>query len=267
MDETFNAVNDAQELNVEAQNPVADEGATAVEQSPSAEGLQQPPQEPAKPAQTAEDNTKFKEIRQLAEQKAAELTKQRVDNFYKTTYAGQVNPYNGNPIDSEAAYKEFEQQSALHQMAEKNGVSVQEQENLLKKVIQTMPEYQQLSEQAKKAQQDAETLREELNKITFDKDLSEVKKINPKETADSIEKLGKVFMIGRAQGLSVQEAYELSLASAKRNNPAPPSMGDINNGGADESEFYTLEQLQKLSPEEMNKSWEKVQKSRSHIFK
>ena len=267
MDETLNVVNDTQELNVEAQNPVADEGATAEVKEPTAEGTGQPQQEPAKPAQTTEENSKFKEIRQLAEQKAAELVRQRVDEFYKNTYAGQISPYSGKPIDSEAAFREFEQQTALHQMAEKNGLSVQEQENLLKKMVQNLPEYRQLSEQAQKAQQDAQHFMDLVVKQKMADDLAAIKQANPKEAAKSVDDLGPTFSKLIGAGIDALTAYELVQKERQRQAPPPPSMGDINNGGADESELYTLEQLQKLSPEEMSKRWEKVQKSRSHIFK
>lgn len=271
MDE-LNPVNAGQEQVVDAQNPATDDGATPATEP---ETEQQQEQEPAKPAQSAEENAQFAKIRReaeakaraIAEQKSAELAQQRIDNWYKTNYAGQVNPYNGKPIDSEAAFREYEQQHQVAQLAEKNGITVQQQQELLRKALLQSPEFQQTAEEAERAKQENIQLRNQLNEITFSQDLEQIKKLYPKETAKSIDDLGETFIRARAMGIDNVTAYELAKAEQQRKNPVPPSMGDISASGADESEFYTIEQLKSMTAEDVHKNWAKVQKSRERLFK
>lgn len=261
--EVLNTVNDVQEPNVEAHEPASDDGATT-EVMNEAEV-----QEPAKPAQTAEENAAFAKIRREAESKAelkaAELAQKKIDDFYKSNYAGQVNPYNGKPIDSEASYKEFERMHKMAQMAEKSGITVQEQQELIQNAMLESPEYRKATEEAQKLKEEAESMREQLNQITFQKDLEAVKKYNPKETAETVEELGLTFMKARAMDIDPVTAYEIAKAEKQRLNPAPPSMGDVNAPEVGESEFYTFEQLKNLSPQEVHNNWEKVQRSRKHL--
>jgi hypothetical protein len=259
MDE-LNSVNAEQEQVVDVPGTGTDNGVTT-------ELEKEQPQEPAKPVQTPEENAQYAKIRREAEQKAAELAQQKIDQHYKAMYAGQINPYNGKPIDSEAAYKEYEQQHQVAQMAEKNGITVQEQQELLRKALLQSPEFRQTAEEAEKAKAEANELRGTLDKITFSNDLAEIKKINPKETAKTIEDLGITFMRARAMGLDNLTAYEIAKAEKQRLNPVPPSMGDVNSSGTDESEFYTIEQLKSMTSEEVHKNWSKVQKSRERLFK
>ena len=260
-EEILNSVDAGQEQVVDA--PTTDDqgtGAEAEHTHASTESTAEGQQEPAKPAQSAEENAQFAKIRREAEQKAAEAAQQRIDNFYKTTYAGQTNPYNGKPIDSEAAFKEWEQQEQIAQLAQQNGNSLQEKQALLQKAMYQSPEYRQAAEKA-------ERLQAQVNQIQFDNDLAAVKKAYPKETAETIDDLGETFIKARAMDIDPITAYEIALAERKRTNPVPPSMGDINTSGADESEFYTIEQLKSMTAEDVHKNWAKVQKSRERLFK
>lgn len=271
MDE-LNPVNAGQEQVVDAQNPATDEGATPATE-PAAE--QQQEQEPAKPAQSAEENAQYAKIRReaeakaqaIAEQKAAELAQQRIDDWYKTNYAGQTNPYNGKPIDSESAFREFEQQHQVAQLADKNGITVQQQQELLRKALLQLPEFKQTAEDAERVKRENSQLQDQLNEIIYNQDLQQIKKLYPKESAKSIDELGETFIRARAMGIDNVTAYELAKAEQQRKNPVPPSMGDINASGADESEFYTMEQLKSMTAEDVHKNWSKVQKSRERLFK
>lgn len=259
-EEILNSVDAEQEQVVDAPTTDDQTGAEAEHTDASTESTAEGQQEPAKPAQSAEENAQFAEIRRGIEQRAREDAQARIDNFYKTTYAGQTNPYNGKPIDSEAAFKEFEQQQQTAQLAQQNGISLQEQQALLQKAMYQSPEYRQVAEKA-------ERLQSQVNQIQFDNDLAEVKKAYPKETAETVDDLGEAFIKARAMDIDPVTAYEIALAKQKRTKPVPPSMGDVNATSTDESEFYTMEQLRTLTPEQVHKNWAKIQKSRQHIFK
>lgn len=259
-----NPVDDGQGLNVEGQIPAADDGATPEGTPTPTEGQGTPPaQEPAKPVQTAEENAAFATVRWEAEA----LARRQIDEEYKRMYTGQPNPYTGRPIESKADFLEYERQHALHQMAEKTGVSVQEQEALLKKTLHSMPEYQRAIAQAREAQAQNNKLVSEIVKRKMDEDLAAIKKVNPKEAAKSVDDLGTTFIRLIGAGVDTLTAYDLVLKERQRQVPPPPSMGDIGAGDSKEAELYTVEQMQAMSPEDMRRNWEKVQKSRKHIFK
>lgn len=268
MEELLNPVNAGQEQVVDVPSPATEEGATPATE-PAAELKQE--QEIAKPAQSAEENAQFAKIRReaetKAEQRAAELAQQRIDDHYKTMYAGQVNPYTGAPIDSESAFREWEQQDQVAKMADKNGITVQQQQELLRKALLQLPEFKQTAEDAERVKRENSQLQDQLNEITYNQDLQQIKKLYPKESAKSIDELGETFIRARAMGIDNVTAYELAKAEQQRKNPVPPSMGDINASGADESEFYTIEQLKSMTADDVHKNWAKVQKSRERLFK
>ena len=245
----------------EGQPPATDDGATP------AEPIEQQPQEPAKPAQTAEENAKFAEIRRAAEakakQEAAAIAQQQIDSWYASQYAGQVNPYNGKPIDSEAAFKEYEQQHQIAEMAVKTGLSYQEQQDFIRKAVVGSPEYQQAVQMAEQAA--AENYQLKLSRVQdlMAKDLESVKKYNPKESAKTVDDLGETFIKLRCSGLDPVTAYEVAVKEKQRLNPAPPSMGDVKGGNAAEPEFYTFEQVKNMTQAEVSKNYEKIRKSQA----
>lgn len=254
-----NAVNDAQGQVVDGQEPAAEEGVTPEQEAPE--------QASAKPVQSAEENAVFAKIRREAEAKAKELAQKMIDEEYKQLYAGQVNPYTGKPIESKADYLEYQRQHALHQMAEQSGVSVQEQEATLQQMLRGLPDYQQAVEEAQKAKALADKLLSETIQKKMEEDLAAIKKYNPKETAESLDDLGPTYAKCISLGMDALAAYDVVLKERQRSAPPPPSMGDINNNSSDNSDYYTLEQLKQLSPEEVRKNWDKVQRSRKRIFK
>lgn len=247
MDEILNVVDATQEPVVEVQTTATDDGATAEPQPAQT-------QETAKPAQSAEENAQFAKIRREAEQRAAETAQQMIDQFYATQYAGQVNPYNGKPIDSESAFREYEQQHQVAQMAEKSGISVQEQQEIIRKAALESPEYQAEVRRRKE-------LERLVDEQTFERDLQSIKAFNPKETAKSIEELGPTFVRARAMGVDTVTAYEIARNEKQRLNPAPPSMGDLNGSAPAQSEYFTREQVSAMSQSEVSKNYDRIRKS------
>ena len=96
-------------------------------ENPSETPPETPPEEPVqepKPEQTPEENAAWAARRRKwaeREQRAVEEASQaRVDQVYAEIFKNQVNPFTGQPINSEAAYRAFmqakEQQAAQEQM-------------------------------------------------------------------------------------------------------------------------------------------------------
>ena len=268
-----NTVDAVQEPVVEVQETAVDESVSA-ETTDTTDGVEaEKPQEVAKPVQDAETNAKMAEIRrkaearveQIAEQKAQELFQRKVDNEIRAQYQGQVNPYSGRPIDSKQALDEYTQQHQIAQMADKNGISFQEQQQLLKQTVQQSPEFKKAVKEAQELKQQVSQYRTIAEQQIFDKDLTEVLKHNPKETAKSIDDLGETFARARSMGASVLEAYNFSLIEKQRLNPKPQSMGDINVSGDAKDKNFTMAQIESMSQSEINKNYVAIMKSLKKI--
>ena len=99
--------------------------------------------------------------------------------------------------------------------------------------------------------------RKEAERI-LEADLAKVKRLDPK--VRRIEDLGEVFIALRAGGVPCEEAYK-AVASLNTKKDIP-QMGDIA-GGAEEQEFFTPEEVKRMTTAEVKKNYEKIRKSMS----
>ena len=89
--------------------------------------------------------------------------------------------------------------------------------------------------------------------------LREVREIDP--NVNSLEDLGESFAKFIAAGLSSKEAYWASQAQTKREKIlAPDAIGRVSESKA-ERDYYTSDELDNLTDEEMDKNWDKVMRS------
>lgn len=111
-----------------------------------------------------------------------------------------------------------------------------------------------------------ETLREQERQRTFAEDLAAVKKLNPAETAASIADLGETFARLRANGIPVDAAYLAIAGSRPKMPPAqpaapPPAPGKVAPAPAAADQLYTREQVMAMTPAEVMRNLEKIEKS------
>ena len=96
----------------------------------------------------------------------------------------------------------------------------------------------------------------------FAKDLAAIKKAFPDEKAKHISELGDEFMAMMASGkVSAVAAYRAIREQRQIDHPAPKSMGDVGGSGGTEKEYYTPDEVQRMSPAEVRKNYEKIRRS------
>ena len=166
-------------------------------------------------------------------------------------YAGQVNPYTNRPIESKADYDEYKRQYDLEQM----GISTTEQqefiEKLKKEALESDPEIQARNEEL-------EYYRKQTIKAQMESDLTRIKTLD--NTVKSLDELGEEFFKLIASGVDAVIAYNAIKASKPQ---AQPTMGDINSTEPKEKDFFTREEVEKMTQEEVRKNFDKIRLSQS----
>lgn len=99
----------------------------------------------------------------------------------------------------------------------------------------------------------------------FEKDLQSIKEVYPDIKAESVLELGDVYLnIMKSGGASPVDAYAAQLAFNEREKAKiPPKIGAVNLAAPEEKEFYTSEEVDKLSDKDLDnpKIMEKIMKS------
>lgn len=255
----LNTTQPAQEVQTAAETVVTEQP-TAPRTEPTATPME--PTEPqgeqgandAAPAaqQTPEVNAAFAAHRR--EREAA----QREEQFFRTLVGDLQNPTTGKPFESRAEWDAWRQQAEIEARAQ----TVQMDPNAYKQVETVLREKIKATDPDILAQQQAlQEYRRREAEATFQNDLSAIKKQYPDEKAANIAELGTEFMALCANGISPLVAYEAVRAEKARKNPAPPSMGDVNTATAHEKDFFTREEVAKMSPSEVKKYFPIIRKS------
>ena len=230
--ENFNAVNDAQgevvDTNITADDTI--EGAQAEEQVQSDEGAG----EVVTPRQNAETNAAFAQMRRNMEQaqrERDEANRRMSDITRRLQGAG----YTGT---AESAVEQIQ--------AEQMGLTVAQmraREQEQSEAIKNSPEYKRLQNELNASVQ-RETQRR------FEDDLAEIKRAYPDEKAQSVAELGEQFMRLRANGVDNMTAYR-AIADGRKPTPPPAEIGKVGASGKDEKTYYTSEELDALTPEQL----------------
>lgn len=127
-----------------ANEPGVAEPVTEVNTEPTVEdgGANEP--EPAKPAQSDEDNAKYAEARRKAEEEA-KMKREAMDQRFREQFSGYTNPLTGKPIDGVESYLEALEAQKQYQMQEElrqKGVDPE----LINQAIQNSPLIKQAEE-------------------------------------------------------------------------------------------------------------------------
>ena len=106
-----------------------------------------------------------------------------------------------------------------------------------------------------------DTLKQREQRHIFDSDLNSIKAEYPDEKASDISQLGDEFMQLCAAGIKPIAAYDAIRAGKMRTEKQPPSMGDVNGFSANEKSFYSRDEVERMSPKDVHKNYEKIRKS------
>ncbi len=112
-----------------------------------------------------------------------------------------------------------------------------------------------------------ENLQSELLNIEIERrmadDLRTIQSIDP--TVKSLEDLGETFAKFIGAGLDAKEAYYASMVRDQKEKVYPPSaIGKVDDRKVDR-DYYTSEELDNLTDEEMDANWEKVMRSMKRL--
>ena len=95
--------------------------------------------------------------------------------------------------------------------------------------------------------------------LAIEHDLKAIQKIDP--NVKSLEELGDTFIRLIASGANAEDAYYAAIAKKEKEtkSPAKPP-GKIGQSGG-EKDFFTKEEVEQMSPEEVHKNYEKIKTS------
>ncbi len=214
--ETTGAVETAAEERGEIAEPV--ENAEDAKTAAVAEGGAKPATQPA--PLSAEERHRQAAARRAREQQAAEAaTQARVDQVYANMFRGQVNPFTGKPITTEAdflAYQQAKQQQDTNAAMQKAGINPQVITQMVQQELQPMR--QQLQEaQMQKARLEAAEFNRRADAL-----IGEAVKSIGAQYDHSIKSLGDITAMPTAERFNelVQRGYKLEDAFYHANREA-----------------------------------------------
>ncbi len=201
---------------------------------------------PPNPKQSAEDNSKFAKMRREMEassKRVAELEKQLADHDKLTGTIGDLYGYKGTPAQVRDML-----------IANDRGISVEQlnaeraaEEAKKRSLVENDPEY-------KRAIEENKHLQDVLVQDRMAKDLQLLKAEYPDLKAETVDDLGEDYAKLIGLGWSAKEAYEGSLARTRANmKTPPPSTGPVKSNLPADKEFYTSEEVDHITREDLQK--------------
>jgi len=192
------------------------------EEASGAEGSSDPPVQ----VTHTEADARFAEMRRINDAKTAQLSKYQ-QAFKKFGFEGETPEDALDAIDAHYSGKDIATVKAERLAAE------------------------QEAHRLKMLEDENSSLRNERNRQIIERDLKEVQKLDP--NIKSITDLGQEFMQLKSMGWGTLEAYNAAKAArgTKEITP-PPVIGKVNNNTTAKKDFYTSEEADKLSDEELN---------------
>lgn len=243
--ETENMVNDMQEQNVDAQQPEAVQGEVEQVETENTEPTEIQ-EEPAKPQQSREENSAIAQFRKQAEAKERALQAQNDRLLSALNQFG----YEGSPEEIADALMAQTQNITVEEAKAQREATEQENQRLTQ--LQGENEYFKNIAIEKLMADDLAKI-----KSTF-KDDAKVQGIN------SLNELGEEFV----KALNVTKdpvlAYDVLRAKqARETKPTPPEIGGVNNSESKEKDYYTPEEVDKLTDKDYDnpKIMERVRQS------
>lgn len=181
-------------------------------------------------------------IRQLMQQQQMQqqqMQQQAVDDFVKNQYAGQMNPYTGQPINTAADLQLWQQEyqnQNLQAKLQQAGIS-QEDFDLL---LQKSPQMQQAMQLQQQAQQIIQQYQSRDAETFAQKEIQKLRTMYPQCSVQSLADLastpeGKTALEYWKRGVPLAQAYSAAFASSIAQNGAQAAkqqaMNDMNSKG------------------------------------
>ncbi len=272
MEELLNSVNAEQEPVVEAPEP---DDLESVDNAEGEETQETPEakQEVADPVQTPEQNELFKKMRLRAEAEAREAVareaQEKIDAEYAALYKGHINEFTQKPILSKADHEEYVRMLGIAEEAKQRGVSFEEQQEYVERLkSQIKQEILTSDPDLVRQQERLKQLEAEKQEATFKSDLEAIKKAYPDEKATSVFDLGEEFLTLMSTGcISALSAYEVLRKEKEKKVKVPVSTGDIKTTSTEEKDFYTPEEVDRLTAEDYDKDPKLMERVRRSMLK
>ena len=232
MEELNNTVNEVQETVVESQTEPVEE--PPVEQVTDEQPVEQK-------VQTREQNRQQAAMRRSRENALQQQLEMARASESKLMEALKGYGYSGN-AEEVAAQIHAAQQGISY---EEYQAQQEQQQALMREMMQSDPEFLAMKQKADLYEQEA------FNRV-FKDDLAAIKKAFPDVKAKSVEDLGDMFTALRANGVDAVTAYAaINKGQEATKKPTPPVMGAVNQTPA-EKEFYTSEELDRLTKKDLD---------------
>lgn len=212
---------------------------------------------PTKPVQSAEENARYAEVRRTAEQRAKDAV---------IAEMGYVNPVTGQSIKT---YSEFQQVLKDQQFKEQHGIDPNEVRPLFDEWKKSDPDFQELSnlKQEKIFMEQDNTLKNDPIKGDLYKQWEADVKTQAKTLGCDLNtafllmldtKLGDVLTGAKSK------AEQAAIQKITTNGASSP--GSLSEGSEGE-QYFSREQVEGMSKEQINKNWGAIMKSQQKWFK
>lgn len=247
--------NGAQQEESVQQGTGVQESAAEPEREQAAEGEAEP-QEQAEQAWKTEQNAENAQRRRMAE-------KRQRERYFAEFAAGLTDPQTNQPFASEEAWSRWKQDAVITAKARQAGVEPETAQKLVDDVRdtirQTDPEYRRMAaeNEAVRRQQ-----MQQYQQQVFAQDMQQIRALYPDEKAKSVTEFGDEFMTMMASGqVDAVSAYEAIRAKRQRTAPKPPSTGKIQATAAKKGAYYTRDEVNAMSDEQIEKNYEDIRRS------
>ena len=256
MFETVNTVDEVQEQVVDAQNPEEVTSEVAEEAEGTPEVTEAEPA--AKAPQTQEENHQFAELRRRYEAERAQERREAEQQRARLDRLMGVLKNHGYPEDPEQAADMIAAQQegmTLEQYQARQAADRQRVEAM----FQNDPRYLQM-------QQSEARLREENNRNIRERDAAEINAAFPEANVKDPRELGPRFVAMMRAGMSAVDAYAaMQLANKATQKPAPPEMGPVNGTSSQDHEFFSNDELDGLTVEQLVKNPKLLDKANNSL--
>lgn len=263
--EEYNTVNDVQGENVDAQQPIEStpdvETTTAEDAVPDSDLGQERtektesarlPEQIPKTVQTPEQNRWYKQQRLEQQRLKQEADAARKEQQRLVSVLNQYG-YQGGPEEIADSIEATQRGVTVAQLRQER----EAHESQILERVQQHPEFL-------RATQEAQSLRGMIYEQIRQQDLKELKKADPTLRIQSVEELGEDYLRLRASGVGNLAAFEAVKAAQQALAPKkPPEIGGVNRASSREKDYYSPEEVDRLSPAQLDDPgiWERVRKS------
>jgi hypothetical protein len=167
--------------------------------------------------------------------------------------------------DAQREAEKNEQLRNIIDFAKEQGYTEQEINDLIEDVkADQEAEDERIKLQSEKEQLEDEVLRLQVEQMMTE-DLKALQRIDPDLT--DLDTLGEEFFALRSSGIEPVRAYHMIKTADEATKPKGAYAPGKLNKAKQESEYYTSEELDAMSVEEIQANWEKVQRSMNRLNK